>query len=200
MLKLTRHVFEWSADPAARWITTSAALFNHILAVAGSRRPGMVMLLLPAAARRLEDRTRRRTIRSGAASAPAWRTTPSTATRSTSTTIGRCFVNLFIPSELTWKDKGIVVRQETKFPEEEATHLTITREPADASRPEGPLSIVGTSCDGGAGERSERRHRAAAFGRLDLRHDRTRVAAPATASMCACRCRFAPRPCPTIRR
>src|SRR5262249_12281189 len=35
-------------------------------------------------------------------------------------------VNLFIPSELTWKQKGVVVRQETKFPEEEATHLTIS--------------------------------------------------------------------------
>jgi hypothetical protein len=36
------------------------------------------------------------------------------------------FVNLFIPSELTWKEKGVVVRQETKCPEEEATHLTIS--------------------------------------------------------------------------
>src|SRR6185369_1051178 len=33
---------------------------------------------------------------------------------------------LFIPSELTWQDKGLVVRQQTRFPEEEATHLTIT--------------------------------------------------------------------------
>jgi hypothetical protein len=40
------------------------------------------------------------------------------------------FVNLFIPSELTWKDKGVVVRQTTKFPEEEATHLAIsTKQP-----------------------------------------------------------------------
>lgn len=35
------------------------------------------------------------------------------------------FVNLFIPSELTWKDKGLLLRQETKFPEQGATTLKI---------------------------------------------------------------------------
>ena len=35
------------------------------------------------------------------------------------------FVNLFIPSELTWKEKGIKIRQETKFPSEGTTRLTI---------------------------------------------------------------------------
>jgi uncharacterized protein len=34
------------------------------------------------------------------------------------------YLNLFIASELTWKDKGLVVRQETKFPEEDTTKLT----------------------------------------------------------------------------
>ena len=34
------------------------------------------------------------------------------------------YVNLFIPSELTWKGKGLVLRQETRFPEEEVTRLT----------------------------------------------------------------------------
>jgi DUF1680 family protein len=36
------------------------------------------------------------------------------------------FVNLFIASELNWKEKGIQLRQETKFPYEEQTRLTIT--------------------------------------------------------------------------
>src|SRR5205823_5136664 len=31
------------------------------------------------------------------------------------------YVNLFIPSEVTWKEKGLTVRQETKFPNEEKT-------------------------------------------------------------------------------
>ena len=35
------------------------------------------------------------------------------------------YLNLFIPSELRWKDKGLVVRQETRFPEEDNTKLTL---------------------------------------------------------------------------
>ena len=35
------------------------------------------------------------------------------------------WVNLFIPSELDWKEKGITVRQETQFPAEQGTTLTI---------------------------------------------------------------------------
>jgi uncharacterized protein len=36
------------------------------------------------------------------------------------------FVNLFIPSEIDWKQRGIKIRQETKFPEEETSRLTVT--------------------------------------------------------------------------
>lgn len=36
------------------------------------------------------------------------------------------YVNLFIPSELTWKVRGVSVRQETKFPDEAQTTLTMT--------------------------------------------------------------------------
>ena len=35
------------------------------------------------------------------------------------------YVNLFIASELKWKEKGLTVRQETKFPEEDTTQLTL---------------------------------------------------------------------------
>ena len=35
------------------------------------------------------------------------------------------FVNLFIASELTWPEKDITVRQETKFPESDTTTLEI---------------------------------------------------------------------------
>ncbi len=34
------------------------------------------------------------------------------------------YLNLFIASELSWKEKGLVVRQETRFPEEDAAKLT----------------------------------------------------------------------------
>jgi DUF1680 family protein len=37
------------------------------------------------------------------------------------------FLNLFIASQLNWKEKGIQIRQETGFPYEEKTTLTITK-------------------------------------------------------------------------
>jgi hypothetical protein len=37
------------------------------------------------------------------------------------------FLNLFVPSELRWREKGITVRQETKFPFEEHTKLVVTK-------------------------------------------------------------------------
>jgi len=41
------------------------------------------------------------------------------------------YLNLFIASELNWKQKGIKLRQETQFPNEEQTKLTITEGTAD---------------------------------------------------------------------
>lgn len=43
------------------------------------------------------------------------------------------WVNLFIPSTLTWEEKGFTVKQETAFPREGATKLTVTGQ--------GPLDI-----------------------------------------------------------
>ena len=123
MLKLARHLFTWSAN------TTIAdyyerALYNHILA---SQNPddGMVTYYL--------------TLR------PGNKKSYSTPFKSFWCCVGTGFenhskyneaiyykaqdgglyLNLFIPSLLTWKEKGLTVRQETRFPEEEATHLTI---------------------------------------------------------------------------
>jgi hypothetical protein len=44
---------------------------------------------------------------------------------------GSLFVNLFIPSSVTWVEKGIVVRQTTDFPDESGTHLEVTSGGAD---------------------------------------------------------------------
>jgi len=38
---------------------------------------------------------------------------------------GSLFVNLFIPSELSWDEKGLRVTQETSFPESDTTRLTL---------------------------------------------------------------------------
>lgn len=42
------------------------------------------------------------------------------------------FVNQFIASELDWREKGVMLRQETRFPDEEKTKLTFTnRQPVN---------------------------------------------------------------------
>ncbi len=38
------------------------------------------------------------------------------------------FVNLFIPSELRWPERGLTITQQTRFPEEEGTTLTLKAE------------------------------------------------------------------------
>jgi DUF1680 family protein len=123
MLKLTRHIFEWSADAGAMDFY-ERGLFNHILP---SQDPatGMILYYCP--------------LRPG-----AWKSfsTPDDSFwccmgtgMENHTKYGdtiyfhddhSLYVNLFIPSELTWREKGIAVRQHTRFPEEEATHLTLT--------------------------------------------------------------------------
>ena len=42
------------------------------------------------------------------------------------------YVNLFIPSELQWVERGLSLRQETRFPESDTTTLVITKAPSDA--------------------------------------------------------------------
>ena len=123
MLKLTRHIFEWSADAGAMDFY-ERALFNHILP-SQDPQTGMVIYYCP--------------LRPG-----GWKSY-STQDDSFWCCVGTgmenhakygdtiyfhdsvsLYVNLFIPSQLTWKDKGLLVRQTTRFPEEEATHLTVT--------------------------------------------------------------------------
>src|SRR5213080_688115 len=123
MLKLTRHIFEWSPTAEAMDYY-ERGLFNHILP---SQDPetGMVIYYCP--------------LRPG-----AWKSysTPNdsfwccvgTGMENHTKYVDTIYfhddrtllVNLFIPSELTWTEKGVVVRQETRFPEEDTTHLTVT--------------------------------------------------------------------------
>jgi DUF1680 family protein len=123
MLKLTRHLFAWS--PSAETMDFyERALVNHIL---GSQDPktGMVSYYCPLK--------------------PAAFKTFSTPTDSFWCCVGTgmenhgkyndtiyfhddssLFVNLFIPSELTWAEKGLKVRQLTKYPEEDSTSISVT--------------------------------------------------------------------------
>jgi hypothetical protein len=121
MLKLTRHLFEW--EPSAKLMDFyERGLYNQILA---SQDPesGMMTYFVPLQTGRFK--------------------TYSTPLQSFWCCVGTgmenhakygdtiyfhgrdaLYVNLFIPSELHWTDKGVAVRQETKFPEEETTTLT----------------------------------------------------------------------------
>ena len=122
MLKLTRHLFAWSAD-ARLADYYERALYNHIL---GSINPddGMTTYFIP--------------LQSGE------RKTYSNFYHSFSCCHGSgmenhakygdsiyfqddagLIVNLFIPSVLTWKDRGLTVRQETGYPFEATTRLAL---------------------------------------------------------------------------
>lgn len=122
MLKLTRHLFTWTADVKYADYYEQV-LYNHILA---SQDPesGMVTYFL--------------------SYAPGTFKTYSTKDSSFWCCVGTGFenhakygegiyyhddkglyVNLFIPSELTWKEKGLKLVQQTKYPEEAVTHITI---------------------------------------------------------------------------
>jgi DUF1680 family protein len=124
MLKLTRHLF--CANPQVKYADYyERALYNHILGQQDDKT-GMVAYFLP--------------MLSGA------HKLYSTADSSFWCCVGTGFenqakygeaiyyrnkkgliVNLFIPSVLTWKDQNIVLKQETKFPENGKTTLTIEK-------------------------------------------------------------------------
>ena len=132
MLKLTRHLFCWTGD-AAYADYYERALLNHILC---SQNPetGMMCYYVP--------------LRSG--SQKVYNTPLDSFWCCTGTGVenhakygdsiyfhdghDKLYVNLFIASELTWHDKGLSVRQETRFPDEPSSRLTMTCEKAQTIR------------------------------------------------------------------
>ena len=122
MLKLTRHLFTWTADVKYADYY-ERALYNHILA-SQEQETGMVTYFI--------------------SYAPGTFKTYCDKEHSFWCCVGTgfenhakygegiyyhndngIFVNLFIPSELTWKEKGVKLIQETRYPEEATTRLTI---------------------------------------------------------------------------
>ena len=123
MLKLTRHLF--CLDPQARYADYyERALYNHILA---SQNPetGMMCYFIP-----LQPGSRK--YYSGPTDS-FWCCTgtgvENHAKYGDSIYFhgdGDLYVNLFIASELNWKQKGLKLRQETNYPEEGASRLSLT--------------------------------------------------------------------------
>lgn len=122
MLKLTRHIFGWTADPACADYC-ERALFNGIL---GSQHPHdgekLYYVNLAAGLWKLF----------GTPGQDYWccTGTMSEAFSQLGDSIyfhddGGIYVNLFIASELNWSERAVRLTQETRFPEEEGTTLRI---------------------------------------------------------------------------
>jgi hypothetical protein len=120
MLKLTRHLFEWNPQP--RYADYyERALYNHILASIDPDT-GMMMYFLSLAPGHFKvycTPTESFWCCTGTGVENHAKYGDSIYFHDDST----LWVNLFIASELNWKVKGITVRQETKFPEEQSTTL-----------------------------------------------------------------------------
>src|SRR2546422_682740 len=122
MLKLTRHIFGWTADPACADYC-ERALFNGIL---GSQHPHdgekLYYVNLAAGLWKLF----------GTPGQDYWccTGTMSEAFSQLGDSIyfhddGGIYVNLFIASELNWSERAVRLTQQTRFPEEEGTTLRI---------------------------------------------------------------------------
>ncbi|MCX7010515.1 MAG: glycoside hydrolase family 127 protein [Kiritimatiellaeota bacterium] len=120
MLKLTRHLFAW--QPTARTMDFyERALLNQILA---SQDPDTGMMyyfasLKPGHFKNYNTPDNSFWCCTGTGVENHGKYADTIFFHSADT----LYLNLFIASELTWKEKNIVVRQETKFPESDATRL-----------------------------------------------------------------------------
>lgn len=125
MLKLTRHLFEW--EPSAETMDFyERGLFNHILA---SQDPATGMMtyyvpLKPGAFKTFSDPEKSFWCCVGTGIENHSKYGDSIYFHNEDS----LFVNLFIASELNWEDKGLIIRQETKFPDEETTKLIFRSE------------------------------------------------------------------------
>jgi len=121
MLKLTRHIFGWTADPRAMDYY-ERTLYNHRLGTQDAQ--GMKSYFLPLGGGYWKYYN--------SAWDSFWCCTGTGAEEFAkfADTIyfhddQGLYVNLFIPSELNWQEKGIRLRQETNFPEQEGTTLIV---------------------------------------------------------------------------
>lgn len=121
MLKLTRHIFEWTASAEAVDFY-ERALLNHILA---SQNPedGRVVYNLTLAMggrKHFQEQFNSFTCCVGTGMENHARHGAAIYFH----TEDSLYVNLFIASELNWAEKGVRVRQQTKFPEADTSELS----------------------------------------------------------------------------
>ncbi len=122
MLKLSRHLFCWNADPALADYY-ERALYNHILAQQDPES-GMVCYFLPLLSGSYKvystpEHSFWCCVGSGFESHAKY------AEGIYYQAPGRLFVNLFAPSQLDWSEGGMKLTQNTEFPTSSGTVLTI---------------------------------------------------------------------------
>jgi hypothetical protein len=123
MLKLTRHLFNWEADPAYADFY-ERALFNGILSTQHPEN-GMMMYYVPMASGMYKTFMKPYD--------SFWCCTGTGMENHAKYgdsiyfhNSDGIYVNLFIASELNWPEKGLRLRQETNFPEKQSTTLIIS--------------------------------------------------------------------------
>lgn len=120
MLKLTRHLFEW--NPSSRYMDFyERALYNHILASQDPQR-GMFTYLVSLKPGHFKTYSTPFNsfwccVGTGMENHAKYTDTIFMHTEDS------LYVNLFIASELNWQSRGLVVRQETKFPASDTSRL-----------------------------------------------------------------------------
>jgi DUF1680 family protein len=128
MLKLTRHLFAWQPS-AVYGDYYERALYNHILA---SQNPesGMMSYFVPlrmGTQKSFSDSFNTFTCCVGSGMENHTKYTEGIYYEGKE---GSLYVNLFIPSVLNWKTKGVTVKQETSYPETGNSIITINSKKA----------------------------------------------------------------------
>jgi DUF1680 family protein len=122
MLKLSEQLFRRDADPA-RIDFCERGLFNHILA---SNDPATGRVTYYVSMKPGAWRTYSTTEDSFWCCVGTGMENPARFGEAVYARQGDALlVNLFLASELAWREKGLVLRQETRFPEEDRTRLTL---------------------------------------------------------------------------
>jgi len=120
MLKLTRHLYTWSADP--RYFDLyERILYNHRLGTIDSAGMTQYYLgIVPGSWRTFGDKFNTFWCCNGTGVEEYSKLNDSIYFHDDK----GIYVNLYIPSELNWRQKGVRLTQETRFPDEDVSRLT----------------------------------------------------------------------------
>ena len=130
MLKLTRHLF--AVNPSATLMNFyEKALYNHILA-SQNHEDGMMCYFVPLRMGGKKEYSTPFTTFTccvGSGMENHVKYNESIYFRGND---GSLYVNLFIPSVLNWKDKGVIITQNTSLPVDDKVHLTVNTQKTSA--------------------------------------------------------------------